>query len=165
MNRVFLSLGSNIFNELRNLSISIDKIKQHKKVNIISKSKIYISSPMYNKNQRDFYNMVIEIETTLLPNKLLNYLKGIEKKMGREITKKRNLPRIIDIDILSYSDQSISTETLTIPHKKLDERLFVLKPWNDIDPDFLVPKLNKKVKQILKVLISCRKKDLIREIA
>ena len=119
---------------------------------------------MYNKNQRDFYNMVIEIETTLLPNKLLNYLKGIEKKMGRETTKKRNLPRIIDIDILSYSDQSISTETLTIPHKKLDERLFVLKPWNDIDPDFLVPKLNKKVKQILKVLISCRKKDLIREI-
>ena len=165
MNRVFLSLGSNIFNELRNLSISIDKIKQHKKVNFISKSKIYISSPMYYKNQRDFYNMVIEIETTLLPNKLLNYLKGIEKKMGREITKKRNLPRIIDIDILSYSDQSISTETLTIPHKKLDERLFVLKPWNDIDPDFLVPKLNKKVKQILKVLISCRKKDLIREIA
>ena len=165
MNRVFLSLGSNIIDEMTNLSISIDKIKKHKKINIISKSKIYISSPMYNMNQRDFYNMVIEIETTLLPKKLLNYLKGIEKKMGREMTKKRNLPRIIDIDILSYSDHSIITEALIIPHEKLEERLFVLKPWNDIDPDFLVPKINKKVKQILKNLISCRKKDSIREIA
>mgnify|MGYP001241405242 FL=1 len=165
MNRVFLSLGSNIIDELTNLSISIDKIIKHKKINFISKSKIYISSPMYNTNQRDFYNMVIEIETTFLPKKLLNYLKGIEKKMGRETTKKRNLPRIIDIDILSYSDHSILTETLIIPHEKLEERLFVLKPWNDIDPEFLVPKINKKVKQILKNLISCKKKDLIREIA
>ena len=90
MIKVFLSLGSNIYDEMKNLSTSVDKINEHKDINILSKSKIYISSPMYNINQKDFFNMVIAIETKLSPDKLLNYLKEIEQEMGRETTKKRN---------------------------------------------------------------------------
>ena len=164
MIKVFLSLGSNICDEMKNLSISVDKINEHNDINILSKSKIYISSPMYNINQKDFFNMVIAIETKLSPDKLLNYLKEIEQKMGRETAKKRNMPRTIDIDILSYSNSIVNTKHLKVPHEKLEERLFVLKPWNDIEPDFLVPKINKKVKNILNDLIVRNKKDLIREI-
>ena len=69
--------------------------------------------------------------------------------MGRKISVEKNMPRKIDIDILVFNNLIICSTTLTIPHPKISERLFVLKPWNDIAPDYIIPKIEKTVLQLL----------------
>jgi 2-amino-4-hydroxy-6-hydroxymethyldihydropteridine diphosphokinase len=151
-NRIFLSLGSNIGNKLQNLNNAINALEENDNINIVIKSDIYKTSPMYNLDQNDFYNMVIEITTKLSPSELLGMIKFIELKLGRQLSLKRNMPRLIDIDILTFNDIVLNTKTLTIPHGKLSERRFVLLPWEEIASNFYIPKLKKQVKDILKSL-------------
>ena len=88
--------------------------------------------------------MVILIKTSLNPKMLLKLTQSIENSLGRlNINQERNQPREIDIDILTYSNKNIITNRLIIPHPKIKERAFVLKPWTDIDPDYKLS--NKKI--------------------
>ena len=144
MNNVFLSIGSNKGNRLDNIKKSIILINRNSEIQIIDKSKVYETQPMYNINQDYFLNMVILIKTSLNPKMLLQSTQYIENSLGRiNIDKERNQPREIDIDILTYSNKNIITNTLIIPHPKIEERAFVLKPWTDIDPDYKLS--NKKI--------------------
>ena len=93
--------------------------------------------------------MVIKLETNLTPLDLLSEIKSIEAKVGRDKKSKRNMPRILDIDILVFGDLQIHSDLLEIPHPKLLDRKFVLKPWNDIDPDYLVPNYSANVSELL----------------
>jgi len=95
---------------------------------------------------------VILIETDLDPFDLLNLLLNIEKEMGRE-RKIRWGPRNIDLDIIFYDDLVINTDNLKIPHPDAHNRTFVMGPLSEIDPDFVHPVLNKKVKDIYLKLI------------
>ena len=104
---------------------------------------------MYNKDLDSFYNSVIKIKTRLSPSELLVFLKGIEKKMGRNLNDKRYSPRIIDIDILTYGDQAVDSSELKIPHPHIKERKFVLKPWSDIDSNYIMVNCNKKIFDLL----------------
>jgi 2-amino-4-hydroxy-6-hydroxymethyldihydropteridine diphosphokinase len=79
---------------------------------------------------------------------LLKELKKIEKKLGRVKTNKRYQPRTIDLDILFYDKEIISTKELTIPHEKLHKRKFVLWPLAEIAPNFIHPLLKKTIKKI-----------------
>jgi len=146
MSNVFISIGSNLGNKYQNITSAISKLKKLGK--ILKISSLYITSPLENENQPYFYNCVVEINTKLKPKELLKKIKEIEKNIGRKESKKRYQPRIIDLDILFYGKKIIKSKTLTIPHKKLHQRKFVLWPLAEIAPDFIHPVLKKTIKKI-----------------
>ena len=149
--RIFLGLGSNIDDRYQNLMNGIQQLNDHAHIWVIDESHVYQTPAMYSPDQQDFYNMVIEIETNLNPLQLLDEVKKIEIKLGRGPNKKKNIPRSLDVDILAVGDILIRSKLLEIPHPKIVERKFVLKPWNDIAPDFLMPDSNKKITDLLKI--------------
>lgn len=144
--RVFISLGSNLKDRYTNIKLAIYYLSRLGEV--LKKSSIYETSPVENENQPNFLNCVVELRTILPPFKLLKELKKIEKKLGRVRTNKRYQPRTIDLDILFYDKEIISTKELTIPHEKLHKRKFVLWPLAEIAPNFIHPILKKTIKKI-----------------
>jgi len=147
--KIFLSLGSNIGDRSVHLDVANSLINTHPKINIISKSKVYETSPIENKNQNNFLNQVIEIKTNIQPLELLAITQSIEFKMGRVNTKQRYGPRIIDIDILTFSNIILTKKELTIPHSKIKLRKFILKPWTDIASDYILPNSTNTIKELL----------------
>ena len=146
---IFLGLGSNVGNRYQNLKFGIDMLNAHPHIWVTEKSHVYQSPAMYNTDQDEFYNMVIKIDTNLIPVDLLSAIKSIEEKAGRKVEKKKNMPRVLDIDILAIGNLQIHSGLLEIPHAGISERKFVLKPWNDIAPKFKVPGQNALVSEIL----------------
>ena len=149
--RIFLGLGSNIDDRYQYLKQGIKLLKDHAHIWVIDQSYIYESKPMYYKDQDNFYNMVVEIEMNLNPIQLLDEVKNIEIMVGRNPKDKKNMPRTLDVDILAMGNLLIRSNLLQIPHPKISERKFVLKPWNDIAPEFLVPDIEKKISELLHI--------------
>jgi len=142
---VFLGLGSNLGNKedyINKTLAFISEIYTVKKT-----SHLYLTEPVGNITQDWFLNRVVEIQTDVNPKKLLSSFKSIERKLGRIKTVK-NGPRTIDIDILFYGDHVIKTKTLVIPHPLIQERLFVLQPMMDINPDFIHPVFKKSIHEL-----------------
>ena len=132
-------------------------------VEILKLSPVYETEPMYNFNQDNFYNKVIFAETSLNLDLFLKSIKNIELEMGRDLNAERNSERKIDIDILSIGELFFEKPHLNIPHPLLTERLFVLKPWNDIAPNYLVPKINLTVNSLYENLIEIDNLKLVIE--
>ena len=149
--RTFLGLGSNIHDRYLNLTKGIQLLNDHAHIWVINQSHVYQSAAMYYTDQEDFYNMVIQIETNLNPLQLLDVVKRIEIMTGRNSNNRKNMPRTLDVDILAVGNLIIRSKLLEIPHPKIFERKFVLKPWNDIAPDFLVSNVNKSIADLLKI--------------
>ena len=145
----FVSLGSNIGKRKKNIDRAILMLDESSDITLLSISQIYESKAMYNTQMDNFYNGVVRIKTSLSPDELLRYTKDIEKQLGREREKKRYSPRTIDIDILCYGNKIITSDELTIPHPHIKERRFVLKPWADIDSNYILVKSNKKISELL----------------
>ena len=145
----FLSLGSNMGKRKENIERAIRMLDKSSDISLLSISRIYESKAMYNTQMDNFYNGVVRIKTSLSPDHLLRYTKDIENQLGRKRSKKRYSPRTIDIDILCYGDKIIHSEELTIPHPHIKERKFVLKPWSDIDSDYIIANENRKIKELL----------------
>ena len=145
----YLGLGSNMDDRLMNLEKGIDMLSEKKENEILAISDFYESEPMYNKSLNKFYNAVVKIKTTLTPNKLLQLAKDIETQFGRIKSTERYSPRPIDIDILSCGSKIIKSRELVIPHPHIKERKFVLKPWSDIDSDYIIANENRKIKELL----------------
>ena len=149
--RIFLGLGSNKGDRYQNLQKCIKLLNDNAHIWEINCSNIYESPAMYNADQEDFYNMVIEIETNLNPLQLLDEIKNIETLAGRNSEDRKNMPRTLDVDILAVGDLLIRSNLLEIPHPKISERKFVLKPWHDIAPEFMVPNVDKKIIELLQI--------------
>ena len=132
-----------------NISKAIRLIKSSSKNVFLSESLTYESKAMYNTKLNDFYNTVIKIQTNFSPMDLLDFIKKIEKQMGRTWTKERYSSRPIDIDILTYGGEIINSTELVIPHPHIKERKFVLKPWADIDSNYVLATTNKKISDLL----------------
>lgn len=145
METIYLSLGSNIGNRRKNIENALEELEKHniKKIKI---SSFYETEPVGPK-QRNFYNIAGKFKTAAEPLELLAILKAIEKKLGRKKTFRWG-PRIIDIDILFYGKKIIETKFLTIPHKEIPNRAFVLVPMKEIAPNFIHPKIHKKISTI-----------------
>ena len=148
---IFISLGTNIKNRLKNLDTATRLITS-KNIIIVSSSKIYESSPMENLDQPFFLNKILMIDTIIMPEDLLLILKSIEKEMGRIEESERYLPRIIDIDLLTFKNFIINKHQLTLPHPQIKFRKFILKPWTDIDPLYILPNSNTTIKAHLEAL-------------
>ena len=126
---VVLSLGSNIGdrkNNLKNALIELEKISEVKLI-----SSVYESEALLVNDQRNFYNMVVEINYLNTALDLLRDIKFIEKKLGRQKSIRYG-PRLIDIDIIFFKGESVSLDELTIPHYDWRNRLFVIEPLSEI---------------------------------
>lgn len=147
MRNVFLLLGSNLGEREKNLSRAIELIGQ-KTGNVLQKSGIYETAAWGKTDQPNFYNQAIEIETDLLPEKLLDTVKKIEVEIGRKNAEKWS-ERIIDVDIIFYGEEIFKSETLSIPHAFMQDRKFVLEPLNEIASTVVHPVLKRSVGALL----------------
>jgi 2-amino-4-hydroxy-6-hydroxymethyldihydropteridine diphosphokinase len=150
MIKTYLLLGSNMGNREAFLSKALTEIDT-KIGKIIKKSKTYQTEPWGEKEQEDFLNIAVEIETKLKPKKILEKIHEIEKLLDREETYKWG-PREIDIDILFYGEEMISEVDLTIPHPFIHERKFTLIPLSEIAPELYHPIMGAN---ILDLLMEC----------
>lgn len=132
MSKAYLGVGTNIGNCIDNLKNVIVSLNLLPMTRVTQVSKIYKTAPVGFSEQDDFYNMVVEVETELTAENLLGACLGIEAGFGRIRTIK-NGPRIIDIDLLLYDEQVYNTKTLILPHPRMFEREFVLRPLLDLD--------------------------------
>lgn len=145
MHKVFLGLGTNVGDKKKNLEKAIDLLSE--KVTNIKSSKFYETEPWGYKDQDKFLNAAIMGETSLSPLEFLKFVKDVEERVGR-IERFKWGPREIDIDILFYDDLIYKDSDLQIPHPRLHERDFVLKPLMDLDPNFIHPTFKKTIRHI-----------------
>jgi 2-amino-4-hydroxy-6-hydroxymethyldihydropteridine diphosphokinase len=146
----YLLLGSNVGDRLKNLekakTLITDKIG-----NVVKASKVYQTEPWGERDQEDFLNQALQVETKLKPKKVLGAIADIEKLMDREETYEWG-PREIDVDILIYEEEMICEVDLTIPHPFLHERKFTLIPLSEIAPDLYHPIMGAS---IIDLLLEC----------
>lgn len=145
----FLSLGSNLGDRESNLAGAITALSTYHEINEIKSASFYNSPPLFNSNQPDFLNTVVSYETDFSAFDLFDACQNVEKLLGRPDTHEKNVPRTIDIDILTYGGSFLETEQLSIPHPDLANRKFVLVPWAELAPDFKIPVINITVTELL----------------
>ncbi|KAL9020801.1 MAG: hypothetical protein Q9185_001985 [Variospora sp. 1 TL-2023] len=138
--RALVALGSNLGNRIGMIERACTEMDL-RDIKILRTSSLYETEPMYKTDQPSFVNGVCQIETTLSPMELLDQLKFIEELLGRVKTIE-NGPRTIDLDILLYDDRIVDRERLQIPHLRISEREFVLRPLCDIVPHDFFPQPN-----------------------
>jgi 2-amino-4-hydroxy-6-hydroxymethyldihydropteridine diphosphokinase len=141
----YLLLGSNQGLRLRYLQTAITELG--KLGGIKSISSIYQTAAWGPIQQTDYLNVAIELSTNLAPEALMQEALNIELALGRERTILYG-PRTIDIDLLAAHKYIIDTPLLNLPHPRLSERAFVLKPFAEIAPNYLHPVLKKTVAQL-----------------
>ena len=140
MERVgYLGLGSNLGDREEHLRAALDALPGHG-VEIDAVSSAYETEPVGELvDQPEFLNAVARIRTELDADALLDACKAIEVEHGRMFGGPRHGPRTIDIDVLLLADAELSTERLTVPHRDLTARRFVLAPLLELDPDLTLP--------------------------
>lgn len=146
MTQVYIALGSNLGDRAGNLDAAIAALPPS--VTAIRGSPVYETAPQYVTDQPAFLNMVLCGETVLDPEALLRRLKDIENDLGRTPAARYG-PRLIDLDIVFFGDRVVDTPDLAIPHPRLAERVFVLKPLSDIAPGAVHPVTGATVRQML----------------
>jgi len=149
----YIALGSNLGNKLLNITKAILFISNLKQTTLIKVSDFYRTSTTGKPNQPNFVNVVVEIKTFLSAFNLLNEILKIEKRMGRIQLNERWEPRIIDIDILLYNQDTYYSSHLIVPHPRMHQRRFTLEPLCDISPDLIHPIFHKSISMLLKELL------------
>ena len=146
--QVILSLGSNQGNRLENMEYAIALL--HREVGtVVAVSSLY-ESDSWGFDSDSFYNCILVLHTNTSAVKLLKNILKAEKKLGRIRTDSTLYqPRIIDIDIVSYGDEVLETTTLQVPHKHLQDRLFVLLPMAEVVSDWMHPILKKSIVELI----------------
>jgi 2-amino-4-hydroxy-6-hydroxymethyldihydropteridine diphosphokinase len=134
----YIGLGSNLEQPAEQLRQAVTAIEQVAGIELVGVSSLYHSKPMGPQDQPDYINAVVAITTRLKAIDLLDALQTIENDAGR-VRKERWGARVLDLDILLYGMQTISSERLTIPHYGLKEREFVVYPLLEIAPHLVLP--------------------------
>ena len=137
--RGYLGLGSNVGDRLANLQSARDLLADHGAL-VVSSSSVYETEPQGELlEQPDFLNAAVEVETELGPEELLDACKVVELEVGRVFGGPRHGPRTIDVDVLLLGDVEQQSERLTLPHRDILARRFVLVPLLELDPELALP--------------------------
>ncbi len=139
MIKVIIAIGSNLANPVEQAKAAIQALRHLPDSRVTHVSSLYSSSPMGPRDQPDYINAVVEIETSLEPLSLLDLTQKIELEHGRVRKDERWGPRTLDLDIILFGDQIINNERLTVPHYGMKMREFVLYPLAEIYNDFVFP--------------------------
>lgn len=145
-NLVYLALGTNLGEREANLKKALQALPPQ--VEITAVSRLYKTAPAYVLDQPAFFNIAATGRTDFSALELLDYLKQLEGEIGREKSVRYG-PRQIDLDIIFYGDLVLNAPHLHIPHPRMNERGFVLRPLADIAPDFVHPVLQQTVLELL----------------
>jgi 2-amino-4-hydroxy-6-hydroxymethyldihydropteridine diphosphokinase len=154
INIAYLSTGSNLGDKLENCRSGLAALSQTEGIHIDAVSAFYMTEPMEYSDQPWFVNAAVRIRTTLDPLDLLTTLKTLEQKSGRKDSGIRFGPRTLDFDIIFYNDIVLDTPSLIVPHPRLHEREFVLRPICDLAPELMHPVLKKTAGELLAALQS-----------
>ena len=137
--RGYLGLGSNVGDRRANLRAAVGELRR-RGVTVVAESSVYETAPQGEiLDQPDFLNAAVEIQTELGPEELLDACKEIERALGREQGTPRHSPRPIDIDLLLLGDLEYASDRLTLPHREVTSRRFVLEPLLELDPQLALP--------------------------
>ncbi|WP_160725654.1 2-amino-4-hydroxy-6-hydroxymethyldihydropteridine diphosphokinase [Bacillus sp. USDA818B3_A] len=150
-NTAYISLGSNIGNRYDNIVNAINQLIGYSTVKVVNFSSIYETDPVGYEDQDLFLNMVIKVQTSLTAMELLDTCLNIEKELGRKREIKWG-PRTIDLDILTFNQENIESEKLTVPHPRMIERSFVVVPLVEIDQNLRLPGVDKPLNIIVNEL-------------
>ena len=124
---------------LANLRAARDALER-RGVRVVRESSVYVTEPQGEvTDQPDFLNACLEVETDLGPEELLDECKAVESELGREPGGVRHGPRPIDVDLLLLGDLEYDSDRLTLPHRDVLNRRFVLVPLLELDPDLALP--------------------------
>ena len=146
MTRVYIALGANLGDRMANLEAAIAALAPA--ATVLERSPVYETDPKYVTDQPRFLNMALAAETNLDAPALLALLKSIEKRLGRR-PGERYGPRPIDLDIIFHGDEIVDLPDLTVPHPRLAERAFVLRPLADLAPARIHPVTGNSVAKML----------------
>jgi 2-amino-4-hydroxy-6-hydroxymethyldihydropteridine diphosphokinase len=135
----YLGLGSNEGDRLRNLRAARDALGGHG-IEVLASSSVYETAPQGDVlDQPDFLNACLRVRTALGPEQLLDAAKSVERELGREPGGVRHGPRPIDIDVLLLGDTEFRSKRLSLPHREVTSRRFVLEPLLELDPALALP--------------------------
>lgn len=135
--KAYLALGSNLGDRLDHLSRAVRLLDSTDGVDVVRSSRIYETDPV-GPPQPAYLNAVIEVETSRSPRELLGACRAVEDALGRVRTERWG-PRTIDVDVLTFDEQTVDEPDLQIPHPRMHERGFVLVPLGELDDDPMLP--------------------------
>lgn len=139
MTLAFVAIGSNLDAPLEQAQRAVDALRGVPQSRLVLASSFYASRPMGPRDQPDYVNAVVGLETDLAPLALLDALQRIELEQGRVRKEERWEPRTLDLDLLLYGDATLEHERLTVPHYGMKVREFVLLPLHEIAPHLHLP--------------------------
>jgi 2-amino-4-hydroxy-6-hydroxymethyldihydropteridine diphosphokinase len=135
----YLGLGSNIGDRRAHLASAVRALPRHG-VTVLRSSSAYETEPVgLVRDQRDFLNACLQVETGLGPEELLDACKTVEQELGRHYGGIRHGPRVIDVDVLLLDGLQYRSERLALPHPQIAERRFVLVPLLELEPQLALP--------------------------
>ncbi len=132
--KAVIGVGTNIGNRAENIRSAVEALDLLPDVKVLRCASIYETDPWGYAEQQNFYNTVVEVETSKLPEMLLGACLGIEAGMGR-IREFKNGPRVIDLDLLVVENYENKSPDITVPHSLIGERDFVLVPLQELYED------------------------------
>ncbi len=135
--KAVIGIGTNIGDRTENIRTAVEALDLLPNVKVLRCASIYKTDPWGYTEQREFYNTVVEVETSVAPEMLLGACLGIEAGMGR-IREFKNGPRVIDLDLLVCEDYKNNSSDITVPHSHIGERDFVLIPLKELYEDMNV---------------------------
>lgn len=139
----YLGLGSNVGDAAGHLRAAVELLEAEG-IEVEAISNTYVTEPVGEiLDQPDFLNAAVRIRTALEPEELLDACKRVEAERGRSFDAPRHSPRPLDVDLLLLGDLELSTDRLTLPHREVSTRRFVLVPLLELDPDMALPDGNR----------------------
>ncbi|GAL57913.1 2-amino-4-hydroxy-6-hydroxymethyldihydropteridine pyrophosphokinase [Pseudescherichia vulneris NBRC 102420] len=139
MTLVYIALGSNLASPLTQVNAAIAALGTLPDSRIVAVSGFYRTPPLGPQDQPDYLNAAVALETSLAPESLLDHTQRIELDQGRVRKAERWGPRTLDLDIMLFGDETLSTPRLTVPHYDMKNRGFMLWPLFEIAPELRFP--------------------------
>lgn len=139
MIRVYLALGSNLADPLHQVQSALNALAAIPDTTLVATSSLYRTPPYGPPDQPDFLNAAVALDTALAAETLLDHTQRIELEQGRVRKAHRWGPRTLDLDIMLFGEQTLSTPRLTVPHYDMHNRAFMLLPLREIAPDLALP--------------------------